>query len=595
MKVMDVEYDVVLIAHSHLFRVTCKISNPNPDRQVVSMPRWLPGSYLIRDFAKNIVTLKVLTPKATCQQIDTSSWEIQGATETITLQYDVYGLDNSVRGLYLDTQRCFFNPSRICLQVQGKEDLPHQLTVEAPKDVINWQIATTLEKDKTDALGFGCYQAENYDELIDHPVEIGDFQRINFIAADVPHEIVISGRFTGDLKRLTDDVQKICSYQINFFGKPAPFTRYLFILNLVGEGYGGLEHRSSTALQATRDCMPVEGVAALSPEYIGLLGLFSHEYFHAWNIKRIKPACFMPLNLQAEVPTPLLWVFEGFTTYYDDLVLVRSGIISEGDYLKLMSLFISRYVRTPGRYKQSLVDASFEAWTKFYQRDENSQNSQISYYLKGNLTALCLDLTIRNLTKNQCSLDDVMLWLWQEKGLKNEGVTQTEVEQKIIEIGTDAIKPILESMLYTTQPLPLESCLETVGLTLALKPTPIMQQLEAKDTDELIKSTFGVSLVNRAGRYYFEYVLTDSAAEKAGITANDELVAIDEIKVVPGSLEKMMKYRIPNTEMVVHVFRRDELLALPVILDPVPLQTAVLSSSTKEGHQADNLKRWLLV
>jgi predicted metalloprotease with PDZ domain len=595
MKVMDVEYDVVLIAHSHLFRVTCKISNPNPERQVVSMPRWLPGSYLIRDFAKNIVTLKVLTPKATCQQIDTSSWEIQGATETITLQYDVYGLDNSVRGLYLDTQRCFFNPSRICLQVQGKEDLPHQLTVEAPKDVINWQIATTLEKDKTDALGFGCYQAENYDELIDHPVEIGDFQRINFIAADVPHEIVISGRFTGDLKRLTDDVQKICSYQINFFGKPAPFTRYLFILNLVGEGYGGLEHRSSTALQATRDCMPVEGVAALSPEYIGLLGLFSHEYFHAWNIKRIKPACFMPLNLQAEVPTPLLWVFEGFTTYYDDLVLVRSGIISEGDYLKLMSLFISRYVRTPGRYKQSLVDASFEAWTKFYQRDENSQNSQISYYLKGNLTALCLDLTIRNLTKNQCSLDDVMLWLWQEKGLKNEGVTQTEVEQKIIEIGTDAIKPILESMLYTTQPLPLESCLETVGLTLALKPTPIMQQLEAKDTDELIKSTFGVSLVNRAGRYYFEYVLTDSAAEKAGITANDELVAIDEIKVVPGSLEKMMKYRIPNTEMVVHVFRRDELLALPVILDPVPLQTAVLSSSTKEGHQADNLKRWLLV
>lgn len=592
MKAIDVEYHVECLVHQHIYKVTCKIRNVVASLQRFSMPRWIPGSYLIRHFAKNIISLKVLTPGFTLEQIDTASWQLLGTASEIELVYEIYAFDASVRGVYLDNQRGFINPSRICLQIQGKEDVVHRLILTHPSQFPDWQVATTLSQNKVDDFGFGAYDADSYDELIDHPIEIGNFERISFSAAEVPHEIVISGRFEGDVGRLAKDVEKICTYQIEFFGQPAPFEKYLFILNLVGEGYGGLEHRSSTALQAARDCLPISGIEKQTKEYVSLLGLFSHEYFHAWNVKRIKPACFMPYDLLEETPTSLLWVFEGFTTYYDDLMLVRSGVINEAEYLRVMSEMMSRYLRTPGRYKQTLAGASFEAWIKFYQPDENSPNSQISYYLKGCLAALCLDLTIRKKTQNQRSLDDVMRWLWTEKGLKGIGVTEKDVEEKIVSIGGESIAPLLNKMIYSTEPLPLETCLECVDLEMVLKPTPKLQKFEW-DADSLIKTSMGICIVEQLGRYICQTIYSDTPAERAGLCANDELVAINRIRVTPTSFEKIIKYTTPGQTVTLQVFRRDELLTLSVVLDPVPHQTVILTRMHHTVESEGNLQRWL--
>ncbi|MFO1257910.1 MAG: PDZ domain-containing protein [Gammaproteobacteria bacterium] len=592
MKAIDVEYHVECLVHQHIYKVTCKIRNVTAGSLRFSMPRWIPGSYLIRHFAKNIISLNVLTPGLKLEQIDTANWDIVGTASEIELAYEIYAFDASVRGVYLDNQRGFINPSRICLQIQGKEHAGHRFILTCPKQFQDWEVATTLPVDKVDRFGFGSYQADGYDELIDHPIEIGKFERVSFAAAGVPHEIVMSGRFEGDVGRLAKDLEKICTHQIEFFGQPAPFQKYLFILNLVGEGYGGLEHRSSTALQATRDCLPISGIEKQSKEYVSLLGLFSHEYFHAWNVKRIKPACFIPYNLLEETPTSLLWVFEGFTTYYDDLMLVRSGVISEAEYLRVMSEMMSRYIRTPGRYKQTLIGASFEAWTKFYQPDENSPNSQISYYLKGCLAALCLDLTIRKQTQNKRSLDDVMRWLWTERGLKGIGVADKEVEQQIIAIAGESIVPLLNQILYSTESLPLESCLGAVDLAIVLKPTPKIQKFEW-DAESVVRASMGISLIETYGRYLCQIVYNGSAAERAGLSANDELVAINGIKVTPTSFEKIIKYLTPEQTVMVHVFRRDELLTLSLVLDPIPLQTVVLSRMHESVESEENLKRWL--
>ncbi|MBY0445394.1 MAG: peptidase M61, partial [Burkholderiales bacterium] len=347
----------------------------------------------------------------------------------LEIHYSVYAWDLSVRGAYLDQTRGFFNGTSVFLAVQGQENALCNVEIIAPegKQYKNWKVATTLATHHTKQGQFGAYQAANYDELIDHPVEMGEFSQISFKACGIPHDIVIAGRHNADLKRLKKDLKQICEYQIKLFGEPAPFDRYVFMTMAVGDGYGGLEHRSSTALMCNRDDLPLAHETQIKTGYRQFLGLCSHEYFHSWNVKRIKPAAYAPYDLKQENYTRLLWAFEGITSYYDDLTLVRTGLISQQEYLDLLAQTISGVERGNGRTKQSLADSSFDTWVKFYRQDENSPNSLVSYYTKGALVALCLDLLIRQQTAGQKSLDDVMRLLYYKYYLqKQRGFTEAE-------------------------------------------------------------------------------------------------------------------------------------------------------------------------
>ena len=412
--------------HAHLYRVTLTISQP-ADVQMLRLPVWIPGSYLIREFSKNLQRLQAHQGKRACtiRQCDKQSWEVDCPGDVpLVVDYEIYALDNSVRSAWLDASRGFFNGTSVFLQVEGQVALAHRLELVPNAQLPDWQVATGLAPVKVDRRGFGTYLAADYDELVDCPVEMGTFWRGDFVAAGVRHRFVVAGAAPSfDGQRLQADTRKICEAAIRFWhgkveragrgGKP-PHQDYLFMLNVVEDAYGGLEHRNSTVLIAARKDLPRVAAGAASvrqPDgYTTLLGLISHEYFHTWNIKRLRPVEFKQFDYGRENYTRLLWFFEGFTSYYDDLLLRRAGLIDDAAYLRLLTKTVNQVLQTPGRKLQSVAQASFDAWVKYYRQDENTANATVSYYTKGACVALCLDLSLR--ARGATSLDDVMRSLW---------------------------------------------------------------------------------------------------------------------------------------------------------------------------------------
>ena len=415
-------------ANAHQFAIGLQVPAPAAV-QLVSVPAWIPGSYLVREFARHLSRLRARQGDREIEprQLDKATWAFDcddsDGAPPLVVDYRVYAFDTSVRAAFLDADRGFFNGTSVFLRVHGREHEPHALVLGALPE--GWQAATALPEsaDAGDAGGDFHYTAADYDELVDHPFELGRFWHGEFDACGVPHEFVVAGalpRFDGE--RLLADAKRVCEAHIRFWhgaeAGPAdvPFARYVFFLNAVDAGYGGLEHRASTALIAARRDLPRRGEAATGDGYATLLGLVSHEYFHAWNVKRMKPAEFSRIDYASENYTALLWFFEGFTSYYDDLLLLRSGLIDEARYLKLLAKTASAVLAAPGRHVQSVAQASFDAWVKYYRGDENTPNSTISYYAKGSLVALALDLALREAGDDgRASLDTVMRSLWQRR------------------------------------------------------------------------------------------------------------------------------------------------------------------------------------
>src|SRR5882757_6863073 len=449
---------------AHLYRVTCSIEDPDPSGQQFALPAWVPGSYMIRDFARHVVSIGARSRNrpVILEKTDKHTWRAQSVTGLLSVSYEVYAWDLSVRGSHLDTSHGFFNGACVFLRALGHEGAPCELEIQRPRGARyrNWRVATAMPRKSAGLFGFGGYVTADYDELIDHPVEMGQFAVARFRACGTPHDIVITGRHRADLARLRRDLKRLCEEHIRFFGEPAPMKRFVFLVTAVGEGYGGLEHRASTALLCSRDDLPREGESEVTERYRTFLGLASHEYFHTWNVKRIKPAAFAPYDLTRENYTSLLWLFEGFTSYYDDLVLVRSGVITPDDYFGLVGKVIGGVLRGSGRQKQSVAESSFDAWVKYYRQDENAPNAIVSYYTKGSLVALAFDLTIRAQTSNRKSLDDVMRLLWQRFGRdfyrgKPAGVEESEIEAIFAEATGAELGALFADGVHGTRDLPL--------------------------------------------------------------------------------------------------------------------------------------------
>ena len=579
----------------HLFAVTLTIAEPDPTGQVVALPAWIPGSYMIREFARHIVQIRASASgkKIAMKKIDKHTWQAAPCKGELVVSYDVYAWDLSVRAAHLDQSHAFFNGSSVFLAVLGQEAAPHQLDILQPSqaECKGWRVATALPELKARRYGFGSYLAANYDELIDHPVELGKFALATFNAHGVPHDIVITGRVPNlDMKRLCDDLQKICASQIALFepkSKRAPMTRYVFLTMAVGDGYGGLEHRASTALLCARADLPTIGQSELSDGYRTFLGLCSHEYFHTWNVKRIKPDVFAPYRLSSETYTPLLWLFEGFTSYYDDLMLVRSGVIDQAAYFELVGKTINSVLRGSGRTKQSVAQSSFDAWTKYYRQDENSPNAIVSYYAKGSLVALTLDLTIRAETVGKKSLDDVMRTLWQRYGRdfyaseNGHGVTEEAVDALFDDVTGLSMRRLLDRAVRATADLPLAAVLAPFGIDMALKSAVTAVALGARTT----RDGNDCKLAN---------VYEKSAAHRAGMSAGDVLVALDGLRVTATNLTELLRRYRAGDSVTVHAFRRDELMTFQVKLVSDDTPNWILRAAPKPPAAALKLCRaWL--
>ena len=575
----------------HLFFVTLHISKPDLEGQKLSLPAWIPGSYMVREFARNIIRIHAHCggKKIALKKIDKQSWQAAPCTGALTIEYEVYAWDLSVRTAHLDQSHGFFNGTSVYLRVLGQEMAAHIVDIQRPLDAAckSWRIATAMPELKAKRYGFGSYIAANYDELIDHPVEMGNFALASFEAHGVPHDFVVTGRVPNmDLDRIVADVKKICETQIAFFeprNKLAPMNRYVFMTMVVGDGYGGLEHRASTALICNRNQLAVKNQDEMSDAYRNFLSLCSHEYFHTWNVKRIKPAAFANYDLSQENYTSLLWLFEGFTSYYDDLMLVRAGLIDEASYFKLIGKTLSAVMRGSGRRKQSVAESSFDAWTKYYRQDENSPNAIVSYYTKGSLVGLALDLTIRTETAGKKSLDDVMRALWQKYGRdfyqktlngQQKGLGEDEIEVLIEQSTGVKTKRFMDKYVRGKDDLPLASLYADFSVSL-------------NDERKAVKSALGVRVLKEDNDCKLANVFEARSAHKAGLSAGDVLIAINGLRITSadaadGLTAALAPYRVGET-VLIHAFRRDELFTVEAKLqaDDVPAFNLSLLEKSK--------------
>ncbi|MES2362698.1 MAG: peptidase M61 [Pseudomonadota bacterium] len=565
--------------NAHLFRITLTIARPAA-QQRVSLPVWIPGSYLVREFSKNLSNLQARQGVRTAvaiEQLDKCSWQLACTPgKPLVLRYDVYAYDNSVRTAWLDTQRGFFNGTSVCLKVEGQEKVPHVLELPQPRAATGWSVATGLSAQKISKQGFGSYIAADYDELVDCPVEMGTFWSGSFKACGVTHRFVVAGALpTFDGERLLADTQKICETEIRFWHesnggvKKPPFDNYLFMLNAVDDGYGGLEHRNSTALICKRQDLPrlpAPGESKpfkASEGYTTLRGLISHEYFHTWNVKRLRPAEFASYRYDQENYTGLLWFFEGFTSYYDDLLLRRAGLLDNAAYLKLLNKTINQVMQTPGRLVQSVAEASFDAWVKYYRQDENTPNATVSYYTKGALVALCLDLSLRAESKTApaTTLDDVMRALWQR--CKGGPLREADIAAVLQTLGQRSFAAELAQWVHGKGELPLESLLRQHGVAVLEEPAQLAQRLGLR-----VGENNGVQI---------KTVLRGGSAEKAGFAAGDEWLGLEpatKTRTPAGSgwrmnrLDDLLLYA-GNAKTVIALVARDKrLLRLELAMPP---------------------------
>ncbi len=577
---------------AHLFEISLTIPAPDPDGQRLAMPAWIPGSYMIRDYARNVVAITARSgdQRVGISKLDKSTWQADACDGPLTVTIEVFAHDPSVRGAHLDITHGFFNGTCVFLEPAGMSELPCRLDIESPAHTDDWQVATSMRRDGAEPWGFGSYAADNYADLVDHPVELGQQVIREFVASGIPHAIAIRGHVRGDVDRLVADLERICDQHGDLLGVPGNLDRYLFLLNMPANGYGGLEHGWSSANISSRDSLPVAGRSEVSESYRTLLGLLSHEYFHLWNVKRLKPARFMPYELDRESYTELLWVFEGITSYYDDLALRRSGLIDDASYFELVGRTITRVLRGSGRLRQSVAESSFDAWTKFYKQDANAQNAIVSYYAKGALIALALDLTLRS--ESSCSLDDVMRECWKRFGKTGQGLPERGFEEVCREVSGLALEDFFDLYVYGTEDPPLKSLLAEFGVRLHERASAGLNDKGGKSAKTTSPTWLGATLADENGRTVVKSVANGSPAERAGIGPGDQLLAFDGLRVTAATLDRRLMDFAPSDVVTASLFRDDVMSETTIELGEPPMTTVWLEVDADDEAAGEKRRLW---
>ncbi|MSQ23025.1 MAG: M61 family peptidase [Chloroflexi bacterium] len=557
---------------NHLAHVTMEVDGPD-ERTDLALPVWTPGSYMVRDFSRHIQDFRARDQDGrplSWQKTRKDVWTIEsGDAGQLRVDFDVYANDLTVRTSHLDSTHLFFNPANLLPYLPSRTGEPHALSFEVPE---GWTVATGLAA-LADGDGF---VAQDYDELVDSPVHAGPDPILKFEVRGIPHEVATWGRNNLDVAQFTADLAKIVAAQASLFDG-LPYERYVFILMANDEGGGGLEHRNSCSLLVNRFAFRP------GPTYERLLRLCSHEFFHTWNVKRIHPAALGPFNYQSENYTRSLWAVEGITDYYALLMLRRSGIISPERFLEVLGQWMSDLADTPGRNVQSLEEASFDAWIKYYRPDEHSVNSGVSYYLKGALASLLLDLEMWGRTGGERSLDDLMRLLWQRFGQTDQGVPENAYQGLVEEIAGGDWTAFFDAVIRGRGDLSYPPSLAAGGVEVGWAADQAGPE-----------AWLGLQLRTEATRTRVRLAPADGPAFAAGFTGGDELLALDGFRVSEATLNDRLRDYHPGQTVTISVFRGDHLIEIPVTLakrpatratlkriaEPTPLQEAIFKAWT---------------
>ncbi|WP_427158100.1 M61 family metallopeptidase [Aliinostoc sp. HNIBRCY26] len=556
---------------THLFEVSLQIVNHPSSILDLKMPVWTPGSYLVREYAKNLQDFTALgaDQPLNWRKVSKNHWQInKDDVSDVTIKYRIFANELSVRTNHLDSTHGYFNGAALFLRLVGCDDLPIIVTVVPPYP--HWQVTTALPKMKDQ---YNTFYASDFDTLVDSPFEIGEHQLYSFDVLGKPHDLAIWGQGNFQVQPLISDIQKIVQVEAQMFGG-LPYDRYLFLVHLFAQAYGGLEHKNCCSLIYQRFGFRTQD------KYERFIQLVAHEFFHLWNVKRIRPKALEVFNYDQESYTPSLWFCEGTTSYYDLIIPLRAGIYEVKTYLNYWSKEISRFLTTPGRKVQSLAESSFDAWIKLYRPDANSGNSQVSYYLKGEMVSLLLDLLIRWRHRNRRSLDDVMRQMWHEFGQPEIGYTPQQLQAVIESIAEVNLTDFFARYIDGTDELPFDEYLEPFGLRLVAE----------KEEEPYL----GMKLNTENGREMIKFVETASPAQLAGIDAGDELLAIAGIKVTAHQLSDRLKDYQANDIIEVTIFHQDELRTVPVTLaQPRPVKYQVVPVKNPTATQQENFAGWL--
>lgn len=550
----------------------------------LSLPAWIPGSYMIRDFARHLLDISACDEQGPLplHQLDKQSWQLQHRQSTVTVQYQLYAFDLSVRANYLSADIAVVNPAASCLSVSSHADATIELEVLPGQAPAHWQLACALSRADNRALtAFGRFYANSYAELVDSPLLAGALTVQPFVVQQIPHYLVLCGATQTDPARIAADLQQLCEQQYAVFGAmPADLTHYWFLTWVVDEGYGGLEHRASTLLLCNRFDLPnPQQPAVFSEAYQNFLALCSHEYFHTWWVKRARPADYLQYQLAGEQYSTQLWLYEGFTSYYDDLSLLRSGKLTLAQYLQQMAKTISRLERSPANIRQSLADSSFNAWTRFYRQDENAVNAIVSYYSKGALLAWCLDAQLQH---RGLSLDGLMQLCWQQFGQPETGSTD---EQFFALLAGYCQDPALVSQCrqWISQPvaLPLEQSLALLGITLDWRAPAHQTDLTgAVEHDQLLDP--GLHFDARTDGLHITTVRNNTAAHQAGLSKGDVILAVAGLKASDSTWREVLSRQSEGSVLPVHYFRQQQLHETGLVLHKAAETVAILSARQQQ-------------
>lgn len=561
--------------HTHYFEVSITCKNPEQDTIAFKMPVWAPGSYLVREFARNVENFNAVDKTGKVLPVTKTSkntWKVaRGGSDEITASYKVYANEVSVRTSVLNATHGFVSGTSVFMYIEGLQNKPLKLNV---KPYEAWsKVSTGLSRVVSEQFTF---TAPDYDILADSPLEIGNHQVWQFTAAGVPHEVAMYGDGNYDKEQLLIDMRKIVEASTAVFGEN-PNQRYVFIVHNLDNRGGGLEHLNSTAMQVDRWNYEPDS------KYLGFLGLTAHEYFHLWLVKRLRPVQLGPFNYEKENYTHLLWVMEGFTSYYDELLLYRSNFFNENEYLNKLAASINSIENQPGNNVQPVAMASFDAWIKAYRPDENSINTTVSYYTKGSVLAAMLDLQVISATEGKKNLDDVLQYLYKKyyKEL-DRGMTNDELQAAFEKISGKNFDDFFEKYVFGTESIPYEKYFAFAGYNF----------IDQNEGYGLIDP--GIKYQENGGNLIIKEVLTGTPAYHDGLNANDEILAIDGYRASSRVLNNILQQKQPDEEITFLIARDGIVKEVSVTLNLVEkvsyqiLPMDELSRKQKQVH-----KKWL--
>lgn len=544
---------------AHLIHVAIHI--PAGESTIVAkMPKWIPGSYKIRDYSRHLHAFSATANGCplSWQKADSDTWIIASQGQATILEYDIYAYDLSVRGAYLDDTRFFFNHCCVCLDIVHLSTQKRTIDIET---IDNWSIFTALNQEGV------FYIAEDYAQQIDCPVESAErYLHHTFTAGGVEHEMIFTGSLSDeiDTQAMAQHLKRICEAEIQLFAG-TPLDKYLFMTYIEANQYGGLEHKNSVAQMATPEMMMKKG-QPIDEKMVDFMGLCSHEYFHLWNIKRLQPKDFQPYDLYQEQNTEMLWIFEGFTSYYDELFLLRAGVVDANTFVQRQAKNLNRVLNTPGRTMQSLSESSFDAWTKLYQADASSPNYIISYYSKGAVFALYLDLFLRKYSDNQHSLDDVMRYLWTHFGEKGIGIDEQDVQAacqwQLPAEQHQLLARVFRQGIHGTEDIPLADILPDFGIDVRHSVAQSQQQAHTSDS--------GLRLNINGDKAKITFVDSGSHASQIGISIDDELWAINGQNASIIDFNQQLNFNKAKESLRLTLSRRGRLFEKNITLNQAP-------------------------